>query len=88
MKTKNGFVLRNICGENIIVPEGKENIDFNSLICPNETSAYLWKNVQGKDFTANDLAALLTKEYDVDETTAMADSEDIMQQWLSAGIAE
>lgn len=88
MKTKNGFVLRDICGEKIIVPEGKENIDFNNLICPNETSAFLWEQVQGKEFTASDLARLLTAEYEVGEATALTDSEYIMQQWKSAGIAE
>lgn len=88
MKVKKGFTLRNVCGENVIVSEGKENIDFSNLICPNESSAYLWKNVQGKDFTAEDLAILLTKEYEVDYKTALLDSENLMQQWAEAGIAE
>ena len=48
MKIKKGFVLRNVCGENIIVAEGKENIDFTKIISMNESSAYLWKNVEGK----------------------------------------
>lgn len=88
MKVKKGFTLRNVCGENVIVSEGKENIDFSNLICPNESSAYLWKNVQGKDFTAEDLAILLTKEYEVDYETALLDSENLMRQWAEAGIAE
>lgn len=88
MKVKKGFTLRNVCGENVIVSEGKENIDFSNLICPNESSAYLWKNVQGKDFTAEDLAVLLTKEYEVDYETALLDSENLMLQWAEAGIAE
>lgn len=41
MKKKSGFVLRQVCGENIIVAEGKENIDFSSIIAMNESSAYL-----------------------------------------------
>ena len=35
MKIKKGFVLRDICGENIIVAEGKENIDFTKIISMN-----------------------------------------------------
>ena len=62
MKIKKGFVLRNVCGENIIVAEGKENIDFTKIISMNESSAYLWKNVEGKEFTAEDLCHLLTSE--------------------------
>ena len=89
MKTKKGFNLREVCGEKIIVAEGKENIDFSNIISMNETSAYLWENVAGRDsFTAEDLAKLLTDAYEVDEETALADVQTLMQQWISAGIVE
>lgn len=88
MKTKKGFVLRNVCGENIIVAEGKENIDFTKIISMNETAAYLWKNVEGKDFDPNTLKNLLMKEYEVEETTADADAKTTAKQWIEAGIAE
>ena len=45
MKAKNGFNLRTVCGENILVAEGEENIDFSNIISMNESSAYLWQNV-------------------------------------------
>ena len=86
MKIKKGFVLRNVCGENIIVAEGKENIDFSKIISMNESSAYLWKNVEGKDFDANTLCGLLLDEYDVDEATALADAKDTVRKWLEVGI--
>ena len=88
MKTKKGFVLRNVCGENIIVAEGKENIDFTKIISMNETAAYLWKNVEGKDFDPDTLKNLLMKEYEEEETTADADAKTIAKQWIEAGIAE
>ena len=56
MKKKVGFKLRSICGEQVIVAEGKENIDFSKIISMNETSAYLWEAVEGKEFTADTLA--------------------------------
>ena len=61
MKTKKGFNLRQVCGENVIVAEGVENIDFSSIISMNESSAYLWNNIQGKEFDKNDLVELLTR---------------------------
>lgn len=88
MKIKKGFVLRNVCGENIIVAEGKENIDFTKIISMNESSAYLWKNVEGKEFTAEDLCHLLTSEYDVAEDVALKDAQAIANEWINAGIAE
>ena len=88
MKTKKGFVLRNVCGENIIVAEGKENIDFTKIISMNETAAYLWKNVEGKVFDSDTLMSLLINEYEVDDTTANKDAKNIAKQWIEAGIAE
>lgn len=88
MKTKNGFVLRNVCGENIIVAEGMENIDFTKIISMNESSAFLWKNVEGKDFSNETLRDLLVEEYEVDADTALKDAEGIARKWAEAGIIE
>ena len=88
MKTKKGFNLRQVCGENVIVAEGAENIDFSSIISMNESSAYLWNNIQGKEFDKNDLVELLTQEYDVDADTAAKDVEALVALWLKAGIIE
>ena len=88
MKIKKGFNLRTICGEQIIVAEGIENIDFSKIISLNESSAYLWNAVAGKDFTAEDLAQLLTDRYEVDDATALADAKEISQKWVEVGIVE
>ena len=46
MRIKKDFNLREVCGEYIIVAEGKENIDFCNIISMNESSAYLWKETR------------------------------------------
>ena len=89
MKTKKGFHLRNICGEHVIVAEGIENIDFSKIINMNESAAYLWQKVDGKDsFTIDDLTAYLCEEYEVDTATARGDVSAVVNQWLDAGIIE
>ncbi len=88
MKTKKGFRLRTVCGENIIVAEGIENIDFSRIISMNESSAFLWQKIQGTDFTADTLTQLLTDEYEVDQATAHKDAERLIGEWLEAGIIE
>ena len=89
MKAKKGFNLRDVCGEQIIVAEGKENIDFSNIISMNESSAYLWKNVQQmEEFTNENLAELLTEQYEIDFETALEDAKTLSQQWLEAGIIE
>jgi hypothetical protein len=55
----------------------------------NESSDYLWQNAQKMEsFTAEDLANLLTEQYEVEYDQALADSTTLMQQWLQAGIVE
>ena len=88
MKTKKGFILRNVCGENIIVGEGIENIDFSRIISMNESAAYLWNKIQGQDFNVDTLVSLLLEEYEVDEATARSDAETLVKKWQEAGIVE
>jgi hypothetical protein len=89
MKAKKGFNLRDVCGEQIIVAEGKENIDFSNIISMNESSAYLWKNVQQMaEFTNETLADLLVEQYEIDYETALEDAKNLSQQWFEAGIIE
>jgi hypothetical protein len=87
MKAKPGFNLRNVCGEQIIVAEGKENIDFSNIISMNESASYLWKKVQQlESFTPEDLAKFLLEEYEVSEETALQDAQTVAAQWMQAGI--
>ena len=88
MKTKKGFNLRTVCGENIIVAEGLDNIDFSRIINLNESAAFLWKNIQEKDFDVESLTSLLTAEYDVDEQTAHQDVVKLIDEWDKAGLID
>ena len=88
MKQKKGFNLRTICGENIVVAEGIENIDFSRIISLNESAAYLWKNIQGTDFDVESLTKLLLDEYEIDETTAHNDATQLITKWAEVGIIE
>jgi hypothetical protein len=94
MKAKKGFNIRNVCGQRLIVAEGKENMDFSNIISMNESSALLWEKIQGKDFTIEDLAQILQDEYQIDENTplpreqALQDAATVATQWKEAGILE
>ena len=88
MKIKKGFVLREMCGENIVAGEGLEHINFNKLISLNATAAFLWKKVDGKEFSAEEMAQYLVEEYGIDMELALKDSKALCQAWLDAGVAE
>ena len=89
MKQKKGFVLRDVCGERVIVGEGLETINFGKLISLNETAAFLWKKAGESDnFTTQQLAEALLEEYEVSADQALADVERIVKEWQEVGIVE
>lgn len=68
MKIKNGFLLRQVAGQNVVLPES-ETLDLNVMITLNETGAFLWDQLQN-DTNEDALVQALLAEYDVDEKTA------------------
>lgn len=77
-----------MCGENIVAAEGLQHINFNKLISLNSTAAFLWKALEGKEFTAESMAQLLVDEYGIDMELALKDSENLCKSWIEAGVAE
>ena len=89
MKLKEGFVLREVCGEKVIIGEGLENIDFGKLINPNDTAAWLWQKASEMgDFSAAQLTEALCQEYEVDPAKAEADVNSLLRQWTELGLTE
>ena len=88
MKIKEGFILREMCGEHIVAAEGLENINFNKLISLNESAAYLWSELCGKEFSIEEMAELLIARYGIDKELALKDSASLHEAWVKAGIAE
>ncbi len=88
MRIIDGFKLRSVAGEMVVSGEGVGQINFNKLIALNSTAAYLWGQVEGREFDASTLAELITAEYDVDSTRALTDAEALVSSWLECGIIE
>lgn len=81
-----GFELRKVCDENVIVAYGRKNIDFSKVISLNESAAFLWNAVVDKEFTCQDLADILCKEYEVDAQTALQDVAQMVASWKELGL--
>lgn len=68
MKIKNGFVLRQVAGQAVVLPGG-DDLDLNMMITLNDTGAFLWARMQ-QETDEDALVAALLGEYDVDNETA------------------
>ncbi len=68
MKLKEGFILREIAGNTVVIPSG-EMMDLNMMITLNGTGAFLWKLLE-KDAEPQDLVEALLAEYEVTQEQA------------------
>lgn len=68
MKLKDGFVLRTVAGETVVLPTGGVT-DFDMMITLNETGRFLWERLE-KDTQKDELVKALLTEYDVTEELA------------------
>lgn len=89
MKIKKGFVLRDVCGEQVIMGEGLGALDFGRLLTLNETAAFLWNTAsEVSEFDVEFLSAKICEEYEVSVEQAKADVSEIVKQWLEVGVIE
>lgn len=87
MRKKKGLVLRNVCGEKVLVGEGIGAVDFGKLISLNETAAWLWEHCDEQS-DIDTLTQVLCTEYDVPADEARHDIETIIDEWVKVGVAE
>jgi hypothetical protein len=89
MKLKKGFLLREVCGERVIMGEGLGAINFGKLLTLNETAAWLWQQAQNMgDFTIEALAERLCEEYNVTAEEAKVDVAELVAEWQKVDVVE
>ena len=70
MKLKDGFILREIAGQIIVLPSGND-LDLNMMITLNEVGKFIWLLLE-KETNEDAIVSAILNEYDVDRTTAQA----------------
>ncbi|MBR4112914.1 MAG: PqqD family protein [Ruminiclostridium sp.] len=87
MKIKNGFLLRQVGEQNIVVAVGEESRDFNGIIRLNSTGKFLWEKLQN-EISESALVSAMLLEYDIDEATAKNDTADFITALKEANLLE
>ena len=87
MRIKEGFVLRNVMDEYIVMPTGDNIAKFDGAVVLNEVSAFIYKLLE-TPISRDDLLIAILAEYDVDEATASADLDNILKKFMDMGILE
>lgn len=79
------FVLRKVCGMNVVLPTGANVKDFGGALNLNDSAALIFEQLQaGK--SADEAAAALVAAYDVTAETALADVQETVELLKEAGV--
>lgn len=80
--------MRTLGQEYILVAEGLEAANFNRMISMNASAAFLWKEVEDKEFDSEMLVQLLLDNYDIAREVAEKDVAALLKSWKEAGVVE
>ena len=87
MKIRNGFILRKVGEQNVVVAVGEASRSFNGIIRLNESGRYLWEKLQSGT-TEQELLQAMLNDFDIDESTASKDISAFIAKLEEAGLLE
>ena len=81
------FVLRKVCGVNVVLPTGLQVKDFGGALNLNDTAALIFEQLQaGK--SVEETAAALVAEFDVPPAKALVDVQKTIDSLREAGVVD
>ena len=87
MKLNDGFVLKSMAGEYVLMPTGENIAKFNGSVLLNEVSAFVIRQLEAGPLGIEDLTDLVLQEYDADRETVKQDLEELMENLTTMGVA-
>jgi hypothetical protein len=86
MKLRNDLTLRQLGDEYIIVDPSQDMVDMSKVFTLNESAAYIWNELQGINFTLEDVVNLLLDTYEVSADRAKADAQNLLHNFETQGL--
>ena len=77
MKINGNFCLRKILGENILIQTDKHENTPDGIFIFDEVGTFIWEHIANAD-SAEDLARLVTEEYEVTYEEALKDANEFL----------
>ena len=78
MKLREGFILKKILDDYIVVPTGDNIVDFAVAVSLNETGAFLWHQLE-QEKTEDELILALSSEYEVGADEVSSDVAEFVE---------
>ncbi len=87
MKIKQGFVLRRVLDEAIVIASGEASRNFHGMVKLNDSAADIWEWIS-EGHSENAIASKLAEKYELSEDKAKADTAAMIAQMTEAGLLE
>lgn len=84
MKIREGFVLREVADQAIVIATGEVSKEFNGMIKLNSTGKMIWKGIQ-EGLYEKEISMKLSDIYGIDVHKAEEDTKKMIQQLKEAG---
>ena len=89
MKIRSEYKLREMAGEHVVVvPAADGTADLTRIVSLNTSACRLWESLQGREFSLEEAARVLTEHYEVDPDLARTDAREWIERLAACGILE
>ena len=87
MKKKEQFIVRTVMDHHVLMPFGETAHRLSGMLLTTETGAFIWEHIEEVD-SAEEMANLLTEEFEVSYEEALADVTALFDNFKQAGWIE
>lgn len=87
MKIKDGFILKEVAGNNIVIATGEQKMSFNGVMTFNEVGAAVFKLLDGTN-TVENIAEKIAADYNADIETVKKDVNTLIEKMKQYGLIE
>lgn len=87
MKIKDGFIMKNVAGSNVVLPLGERQAEIRGIITFNEIGAEVFNMLDGTN-SVEEIIAKIVKDYDAPYETVKSDVEKLIEKMRQNGLVE
>ncbi len=88
MRIKQGYKVREMAGENVVVARDRGAVDMTNIITLNDSALLLWNALADREFEAEDAARILLDNYSVEARTAERDARAWVNRMIDCDLVE
>ena len=88
MRIRQGYKVREMAGENVVVARGCGTVDLTNIITFNDSALLLWNALADREFEAEDAARILLDNYSVEAITAERDARAWVNRMIECDLVE